>query len=36
VLLPLPAASASGLKTLVLVQGSHGGKILGVLEDGGS
>ena len=31
-LLPLPAAPATGLKTLVMVQGDDGGKILAVLQ----
>jgi len=36
VLLPLPAPSEPGLKTLVLVQGAHGGRILGVMQDAAS
>jgi hypothetical protein len=34
-LLSLPAAPSSGLKTVVLVQGAKGGKIVGVLENEG-
>lgn len=35
VLLSMPPATQAGLKTVVLVQGAHGGRILGVLEDHG-